>query len=578
MSESRRASILIVDDRPENLLALEAILEPLGHELVRANSGPEALRALLQHDIAVILLDVQMPGMNGFETVEIIKSRERTKHIPVIFLTAISKEEQYVFKGYEVGAVDYMFKPLQPDVLRSKVSVFVDLHLKNERIREQERRLRDAAERELEQQHQLERIESNARFSEVIASATEAIITFDSENRITLFNSGAENMFQQKAEDVVDASVLDLLLPAARTSFARLVAQTSAPGRKTNVAGPTATFIAVRGNGDQFPFECSLSYLRLREGGVFTLIGRDITERVRSEKALKTQAEQLAAASEELKAVNDELSERQRELERAIGARSRFYASMSHELRTPINAILGYSSLLLDNIYGELNESQLRGIERTNRAAKHLLELVNDILDLSKIEAGKLELQIEPVTVPTVIEDLFITVRPLAEEQGSQLTLVHEGDPITLVTDPRRLRQIVLNLLSNAIKFGRGKPITVNTNPIADEGVRIAVCDRGDGIPLEDQRKIFDEFVQLGRRKNQEGTGLGLPISQRLAQLLGGSLSVTSELNKGSTFTLELPAGIDRHGNEKAAPENGVAAATAAASAAARSVIANTLR
>jgi PAS domain S-box-containing protein len=578
MSENQRASILIVDDRPENLLALEAILEPLGHELVRANSGPEALRALLQHDIAVILLDVQMPGMNGFETVEIIKSRERTKHIPVIFLTAISKEEQYVFKGYEVGAVDYMFKPLQPDVLRSKVSVFVDLHLKNERIREQERRLRDAAERELEQQHQLERIEANARFSEVIASATEAIITFDGENRITLFNSGAENMFQQKAEDVVDTSVLDLLLPAARTSFARLVAQTSAPGRKTNNGGQTATFIAVRGNGDQFPFECSLSFLRLREGGSFTLIGRDITDRVRSEKALKTQAEQLAAASEELKAVNDELSERQRELERAIGARSRFYASMSHELRTPINAILGYSSLLLDNIYGELNESQLRGIERTNRAAKHLLELVNDILDLSKIEAGKLELQIEPVTVPTVIEDLFITVRPLAEEQGSQLTLVHEGDPITLVTDPRRLRQIVLNLLSNAIKFGRGKPITVNTNPIADGGVRIAVCDRGDGIPLEDQRKIFDEFVQLGRRKNQEGTGLGLPISQRLAQLLGGSLSVTSELNQGSTFTLELPAGIDRHGNEKAAPENGVAAATAAASAAARSVIANTLR
>jgi CheY-like chemotaxis protein len=181
MTESLgRARILIVDDRPENLLALEVILEPLGHELIRAESGPEALRALLHHDCAVILLDVQMPGMNGFECAEIIKSRERTKHIPVIFLTAISKEEQYVFKGYEVGAVDYMFKPLQPDVLRSKVMVFVDLHLKNLRIREQERRLREAAERELEQQHALERIESNARFSEVIASATEAIITFDS--------------------------------------------------------------------------------------------------------------------------------------------------------------------------------------------------------------------------------------------------------------------------------------------------------------------------------------------------------------------------------------------------------------
>ena len=549
MTDTQRASILIVDDRPENLLALEAILEPLGHELIRAHSGPEALRVLLQHDIAVILLDVQMPGMNGFETVEIIKSRERTKHIPVIFLTAISKEEQYVFKGYEVGAVDYMFKPLQPDVLRSKVMVFVDLHLKNLRIREQERRLREAAERELEQQHALERVESSARFSEVIASATEAIITFDGENRISLFNGGAEKMFQCDSAEVTDKSVLDLLQPAARTSFARLVASTSAPGRR-NENGQPSTFIAVRASGEQFPFECSLSYLRLRDGGVFTLIGRDITERVRSEKALKTQAEQLAAASEELKAVNDELSERQRELERAIGARSRFYASMSHELRTPINAILGYSSLLLDNIYGELNESQLRGIERTNRAAKHLLELVNDILDLSKIEAGKLELQIEPVTIPTVIEDLFVTVRPLAEERGSELTLLHEGDPVTLVTDPRRLRQIVLNLLSNAIKFGRGKPITVSTGSTPNGGVHIAVSDHGDGIATEDQRKIFDEFVQLGKRKNQEGTGLGLPISRRLAELLGGSLTVASEVNKGSTFTLELPLGIDRHGNE----------------------------
>jgi PAS domain S-box-containing protein len=545
---ANRASILIVDDRPENLLALEAILEPLGHELVRANSGPEALKQLLVHDFAAILIDVQMPGMNGFETVEVIKAREKTRHIPVIFLTAISKEEQYVFKGYEVGAVDYMFKPLQPEVLRSKVSVFVELHLKNQQIREQERELRAAAERELEHQHTLERIESRARFSEVIASATEAIITFDDENRITLFNSGAERMFMLSANKVMDRSVLDLLHTSARTSFARMVAQVSGPGRRTE---PTpSTFMAVRSSGEQFPFECSLSYLRLREEAVFTLIGRDITERVRSERALKTQAEQLAMASEELKAVNEELSERQIELERAIGARSRFYASMSHELRTPINAILGYSSLLLDNIYGELNENQIRGIERTNRAAKHLLELVNDILDLSKIEAGKIELQIEPVTLPTLIEDLFVTVRPLAEESGSELALQHDGDPVKIVTDPRRLRQIILNLLSNAIKFGRGKPIDVRCSQNEDGGVIIEVIDRGDGIAPEDQRKIFDEFVQLGKRKNQEGTGLGLPISKRLAELLNGQLSVASEVNKGSTFTLKLPASLDAQGRE----------------------------
>jgi response regulator RpfG family c-di-GMP phosphodiesterase len=136
--------LLIVDDRSENLLALEAILEPLGENIVRASSGEDALRCLLERDIAVILLDVQMPGMNGFETAQMIKSRERSKYIPIIFLTAISKEQSYVFKGYSVGAVDYIFKPFQPEILRSKVSVFVDLYVQQRRIAEQEQRLRDS--------------------------------------------------------------------------------------------------------------------------------------------------------------------------------------------------------------------------------------------------------------------------------------------------------------------------------------------------------------------------------------------------------------------------------------------------
>ena len=133
----RPVEILIVDDRPENLLALEAILEPLGQIIVRASSGDEALRKLLSHNVAMILLDVQMPGINGFETAKMIKSRERTKYIPIIFLTAISKDETYVFEGYSVGAVDYMSKPFQPDVLRSKVNVFVDLFQKQRQLAEQ---------------------------------------------------------------------------------------------------------------------------------------------------------------------------------------------------------------------------------------------------------------------------------------------------------------------------------------------------------------------------------------------------------------------------------------------------------
>jgi signal transduction histidine kinase len=407
-----RVKILLVDDRPEYLLALEGLLEPLGQDLIRANSGPEALKRVLEIDLSVILLDVQMPGMNGFEVAEIIKSRERSRTIPIIFLSAISKEDAYVFKGYSMGAVDYVFKPFNPDVLRSKVAVFVDLFLKQREIQRQGDLLRESQKRELELEH--------------------------------------------------------------RTSL------------------------------------------------------------------LETEARSAAKLSQ----MNDELHRRQIALEQAMGARNRFYASMSHELRTPINAVIGYSTLMLDNIYGPLNAKQKEGLQRTLKAARHLLELVNDVLDLSKIEAGKIELSLQPVMFPSLIEDLFVTVRPLADEYGSTLSLEMEGEAFNIVSDPRRVRQILLNLLSNAIKFGEGKPIRVVCKQNEANGVEIDVVDEGVGIAKDDMTRIFEEFVQVSESK-QPGTGLGLPISRRLAQLLDGSLSVHSDPGHGSAFRLTLPASLE---------------------------------
>jgi signal transduction histidine kinase len=422
-----RVSILLVDDRPENLLALEAILEPLGQDLIRANSGPEALKKVLEVEFSVILLDVQMPGMNGFEVAEIIKSRERSRTIPIIFLSAISKEDAYVFKGYSMGAVDYVFKPFNPDVLRSKVAVFVDLFLKQREIQRQGDLLRESQKRELELEH--------------------------------------------------------------RTSL------------------------------------------------------------------LETEARSAAKLSQ----MNDELHRRQIALEQAMGARNRFYASMSHELRTPINAVIGYSTLMLDNIYGPLNAKQKEGLQRTLKAARHLLELVNDVLDLSKIEAGKIELSLQPVMFPSLIEDLFVTVRPLADEYGSSLSLEMEGESFNIVSDPRRVRQILLNLLSNAIKFGEGKPIRVLAKQNEAKGVEIDVVDLGVGIAKEDISRIFEEFVQVSESK-QPGTGLGLPISRRLAQLLDGSLTVHSTPGQGSAFRLTLPASLE----DVLTPTAELSAATAA--------------
>ncbi len=544
------AEIMLVDDRPENLLALEVILEPLGQRLVRALSGEDALRKVLKHDFAVILLDVQMPGLNGFETAELLKQRERSRFTPIIFLTAISKDEEYVFRGYEVGAVDYMFKPLQADVLRSKVSVFVDLHTKNQQLNRQNTLLREGEKREMELQHRAALFESETRVAEIVNSAMEAVITFDHDSHITLFNNAAERMFGIDAPDIMGHDIKDLLHPESREKFALKTRRTMPAQHRANGSAQRPTrlevFKGLHANGGSFPLEASISSVELPTGKLFTVIGRDITERQQGEEALRAQALALANTSEELRVVNEELHGRQRELEKAISARSRFYASMSHELRTPINAILGYSALMLDNVYGPMNEKQVNGIERTHRAAKHLLELVNDILDLSKIEAGKMELQLEPVEFPGVIEDLFVTVRPMADEHGSELAMEHRGAPRTIVSDPRRVRQVMLNLLSNAIKFGQGRPIQVTCATGVDNGIIIEVIDQGVGIAVEDHDKIFDEFVQLEKTTHHGGTGLGLPISKRLSEALGGSLTVTSQPSAGSTFRLELPQHADR--------------------------------
>lgn len=233
----------------------------------------------------------------------------------------------------------------------------------------------------------------------------------------------------------------------------------------------------------------------------------------------------------------------QQRAERSERTRGRFLAAMSHELRTPLNAIMGYNDLLLANIYGPLSTAQENGIERSQRAARHLLELVNDVLDLSKIEAGKIELVTEPVEIAKLIEDLLTTIRPMVTAAGSELTVACGDEAPSIATDPRRVRQILLNLLSNAAKYGGGKPIHVSCETTSDGGVTIGVADQGVGIAPKDLPRIFEEFVQIESKPGQ-GTGLGLAISNRLARTLAGSLQVESEVGKGSTFWLKLPPSI----------------------------------
>jgi signal transduction histidine kinase len=258
-------------------------------------------------------------------------------------------------------------------------------------------------------------------------------------------------------------------------------------------------------------------------GAVLTV--RDVTE----QRAREEERERL-------------LSERDRavtELEQAMRSRSRFYASMSHELRTPINAIIGYNDLLRSGVYGDVPDEQQVALDRVSRAAGHLLELINDVLDLSKLEAGKLTIQPEPVLISDVISDLRATMQPLADEHGAELRIaVENACERTFMTDPRRLRQILMNLLSNAIRYGEGSPVDMRCDLPGDRLV-VEVEDRGPGIPADRLEQIFDEFVQLGSHQ-RGGTGLGLPIARALARQLGGDIAARSQEGSGSTFTLDL--------------------------------------
>jgi len=481
-----------------------------------------------------------MPGLNGFETAELIKSRERTRYIPIIFLTAISKDEAYVFRGYSVGAVDYMSKPFQPDVLRSKVAVFVDLYRKQRQLKEQESLLHEAAVRQIELEHRARFLAQEARTAHIVSTAMDAIVVLDAQRHIEVFNAAAERMFGRSAADVIGRPVEQVVADEQLDRALTIASKEGADSSKSELS----SLFGYRSTGEKFPLEVSVSCLDVAGDRSYAIIARDVTDRARAQEALRTQAESLAENAAELRELNNELKERQEELERAMTARNRFYASMSHELRTPINAIIGYNTLLLDHIYGPLNDKQTHGLERTHKAANHLLELVNDVLDLSKIEAGKIELTLQPVPFPGTIEDLFVTVRPLADEHATELHLNIDGGPKAIISDPRRVRQILLNLLSNAIKFGRGQPIEVDLSLGAADHIEVAVTDHGEGIEPDDLPRIFDEFVQLSNSQQLGGTGLGLPISKRLATLLGGELRVTSERGKGSTFRLTLPERI----------------------------------
>jgi PAS domain S-box-containing protein len=368
------------------------------------------------------------------------------------------------------------------------------------------------------------------KFRELIENAPDAILQVDAAGSIVIANRTAEKMFGYSREELMSHNV-DILIPKAMRARHPEHRKAFASAGKTRPMGAGLDLFAQRKDGTQFPVEISLSPVKTEHGIYVTAVVRDITERKETEVRVRTLQESYMA----------ELETRQKEAARLNQLKSEFMASISHELRTPLHTIIGFAELLGEEADGTLNEKQKRFLQHIHKDSEHLLGLINDVLDLSRIQAGGLQLRTEPLLLQAAVSEAVNAIRPYA---ASRSITVREGDHlnVTVMADPLRLRQILNNLLSNSVKFtAAGGEVCVDA--VANGGfVTVAVSDTGMGIAPEECSRIFEKFYQVGVTPVgvREGTGLGLAICRQLVEMHGGKIGVESEVGKGSRFYFTL--------------------------------------
>lgn len=400
-----------------------------------------------------------------------------------------------------------------------------------------EREIQELTRREEEAKAQSR---ADRRFRELLEAAPDAIIEVDRDGCIILLNPVTEKIFGYTRAELLGQSV-DILLPDdLRGAHAGHRAHFWAHP-VTRPMGIDLVLHGRRKDGSSFPVEISLSPVKTEEGFRVTAIIRDVTDRKQTEERLQKLREDYTR----------ELELRNLDVEKANRLKSEFLANMSHELRTPLHTVIGFSELLNEEMKGPLNPDQKRFIGHIHRDAQHLLSLINEILDLSKIEAGKVELRFETLDLVGIIEDTLASIRPQCAAKSIRLE-THIPRSIPVRGDRVRTRQILYNLLSNAVKFTPdGGKVGVEVVRV-DAFAQISIVDTGIGISAEDHDSIFDKFHQVGAATSglREGTGLGLPITRHLVEEHGGRIWLESERGKGSRFTFTIPLG---QANEKSA-------------------------
>ncbi|HET7823777.1 MAG TPA: response regulator [Anaeromyxobacter sp.] len=573
--------VLVVDDDDKNLKAVAALLSELPCRLVLARSGVEALKILMRQDVAVILLDVQMPGMDGLELAEMVRSRVRSRRTPIIFLTAFSRTDAQLRRAYQLGAVDFLTKPIQPaEVLRDKVAWFVDsrraaMLLEAERVRaraaeqrEHERAVEnakrmgeaEALRSEMERQKQLlERLNlSNERLRALSSIANELLVQPTVEAIPRVFERLSSHLGLEvyllhlaepngglalRAHAGVSTGVLEQVQAMRDTVFSRAAA------RRAPIVVPDVAHAS-----EPPP---SLRVMELSAAAVFPLLAAERligTLGFGTRKsawfepdelsALEIIADEVAMALERERLI-DELKRRADDLAQADRRKDQFLAMLAHELRNPLAPILNAVEILRRR---ELSPAAgRRALDAADRQVRHLARLVGDLVDVSRIRTGKVELRREPVDLSRIVDDAVSAIEPLAREQRHELAVDLPLRSIFVDADAVRLTQVVENLLHNAAKYtDAGGHIRL---AVADEdgAVVIRVSDDGMGIAADLLPRVFDTFVQGEQpsHRGRGGLGLGLTLVKTLVELHGGSVSATSAgPGRGSTFEVRLPSSI----------------------------------
>jgi PAS domain S-box-containing protein len=485
-------NILIVDDREENIIALEALIKRDDIKIFSTTSPNDALKIAWENNIAIALVDVQMPEIDGFELVNMLKSNPRTKDILVIFVTAISKESKYAIKGYGSGAIDYLFKPLDPFITAAKVDSFVQLaRYQADIVRKNE---------ELE------------NFSIVVNNCADVICAIDAQTlRVKTINPTVEKILGYKPAEIFGKSIIDIAVENDRKEFKNKLGEII----KDNLSFAVFELQLQTFDKNVIWAECRASY---HNKTIFINISN-----ISPQKSFMQQLVKSKEAAEHDKKIKET-----------------FLANMSHELRTPVNGVVGLTQLLRKTT---LTDQQTGILELLESSSQSLLGIINDVLDISKIEAGKFNIIRSVSNLNEIINSVYKLLKFKADEKLIDLLL--EIDPATpefLMLDHLRLNQILMNLLSNAIKFTDRGYVKLKISVLQKKSdkvqLKFSVEDTGIGIPASRLNKIFDSFEQAEEDTSNKygGTGLGLTIVKKLAELKGGELTFSSQVGKGSIF------------------------------------------